>query len=107
MNTPLTPVTGYSPNNSGQEFLHTKQFIGVEYKVNNKSGEKLQYGDIVWVHPSEKSQSREPFKAVVLFLWIKWTNKPCVEVMTNVIGGYSSVVNDYLFNRLELITRKL
>lgn len=89
-----------------REFYHTDKFIGRKYEVNNSGGEVLEYGDVVWVHPSERSISREPFKAIILFLWIKWTENPCVEVMTNVIGGYSAVMNEYLFNRLELITKK-
>lgn len=86
-----------------KEFLYTDKFVGRQYIVNNPHGRSLKHGDDVIVHPVPgKSQATIPFAAKVLFLWIKWIdNKQCVEACTHVYGGYSAVINDYLFSRLE------
>lgn len=66
----------------------------------------LQIGDKVLVHPTERSISREPFEAKIILEKINWVRQgPCDELCTHVENGYSPVINDYLFDRLELIQK--
>ena len=85
-----------------KEFLHTEKFINKPYTKNNPTRRVLKHGDDVLVYPRNKYEPT-PYKAKVLFLWVKWAENPCVEVCTYVYGKWHCVMNDYLFNRIEPI----
>lgn len=70
---------------------------------------RLHIGDRVKVHPhidefgSITSQSGFSFISTIIQKDIKWCDGEMVEICTDVKGGYSAVMNDYLFSRLEKI----
>lgn len=97
--TPIIPI------HSSSEFSRTDKFVGMTYKVNNTNGRILRKGDKVIVHPTTDSEAREPFEAEIIFEFVNWTHRPSIEVCTNVPGKHSAVMNDYLFNRLEPISK--
>lgn len=72
--------------------MSSQDFLGKPYK---QGGDFLEAGDIVWVHPTDTSQSREKYQAV-----IRYENG---ELGTFVSGGHFSIMREYLFNRLEKI----
>ena len=79
----------------------TRKYQGKKYLINNKNSHRLKIGDIVIVHPTEKSISTKPFEAVIINKTLRWTTGIKKEVCTHVTGNHSAVMNDYLFNRLE------
>lgn len=93
------------PLYSADSFSRTDKFVGMKYVINNPNGKFLRKGDKVIVHPTQDSEARKPFEAYIIFEYVKWTHRPSIEVCTNVPGKHSAVMNDYLFNRLEPISK--
>lgn len=70
---------------------------------------RLRVGDVVNVRPYADdngvilSESKTNFIAVIVECDIRWVDGQKKELCTHVQGGYSAVINDYLFSRLEKI----
>lgn len=88
---------------TNQDYKHSGFFFEAMYLINNPQGRVLRLNDVVIVHPTEKSQSREPYIAVIVSKFINWTVDPGFEICTTVPGKHSAVMNEYLFERLEPI----
>jgi hypothetical protein len=96
----------YDINNLGD----TKKYLNSNYKIGRG---KILIGDKVYVHPVVgKSISKEKYQAIILLEKVDWINKqsgltePKIEICTYVEGGHASVMNDYLFSRLQKISKK-
>lgn len=72
--------------------MSSQDFLGLPYKQG--IGE-LNVGDKVWVHPTETSEAKEKYEAVIMY--------ENGELGTFVSGGHFSIMREYLFNRLEKI----
>ena len=83
----------------------TCHYIGKKYNINNPNGDCLKIDDWVWVHPSSTSHMREKYMGQIGLKYIKWTEDPGYEVVMEARNGYpySAVMNEYCFNRLEII----
>lgn len=88
---------------------NTEFFLNREYKINNPNKKCLNVGDVCIVHPTEKSQSKKPYKVQLVFEHINWTVNPSVEICTTLNPifkrGHTTVLNEYLFSRLEPIKK--
>lgn len=85
------------------DFIHTAKYFDCMYVVNNPQGRVLRLGDIVIVHPTEKSTMREPYPGIICKQFFNWTADPCYEITMKAMNGfkYAACLNDYLFERLE------
>lgn len=72
-------------------------YIGKKYKY---GGDKLEIGDTVIVHPTPTSNSKKPFNTQITAQELNF----CAPFQTVILSGYA-VINDYLFDRLELKRR--
>jgi hypothetical protein len=84
-------------------YENTSKFYDKSYIVNNKKGYRLLEGDTVLIHPTNTSISRKPYQAKIVLRPINWTGVGSYELCTEVKDGHAAVINDYLFNRLELV----
>lgn len=88
----------------------TAEYLGRPYP-RGPLGYSLRVGDKCICHPTEYSQSREPFEVEIVIREINWHSSSqgysgkWEEVCTNVIDKHSAVMNEYLFSRLEFKSR--
>lgn len=71
-------------------------FLFLDYK---RGEGKLRIADDVLVHPTETSEAKEPYKAVI----VAELHEGKVEIGARTEGGHFSIMRKYLFDRLEKI----
>lgn len=86
-----------------ENYRATHQLYNKPYAINNPLGHTILEGDRVIVHPTKSSKSTIPHEAIIVIEIINWVGGASYELCTWVPGGYKAVLNEYLFNRLELI----
>lgn len=85
------------------KYENTKQFIGQRYQKNNHAGHVLKVGDRCKVWPTATSWMRIAYEVEIIEKEINWVGCPAIEICTHKRRGWSAVMNDNLFSRLELI----
>jgi hypothetical protein len=92
--------------NNLPQYLHTKMFLGMKYYIGSGN---LSIGDKCWVHPTERSKTKDKYKVIIFEReWELSSNRvdeptKSIEISTWVKGGYAALLNMDLFVRLEKI----
>ena len=75
-----------------------------------KNGKNIKYGDVCIVHPVKRfwpfrkgSITTTPYYIYIRQEHINWVDGKKLEFVTRIPDEHSSVINDYLINRLEYV----